>query len=303
MPVEWAIHPADRDDLRDLLDSGLLVPVSGGVDAARGLAGRLPPPVDREIVFSRLYWGDAFCHFLLPTRAERRQAEAAASEYGLSLTLATPPLADPELDGLREVLGWLGAGEEVEINDWGVLRLIGAEFGHLQPVLGRALLKALKDPRREGGDRQPAVSKALAGILRRQGVHCVTADVPADPGEFELAVAFPYQFVSSGRICLIGSTSLDTAQRFSLAAPCRRECRDFMLDLQTPDWHLVQKGNTVFAPWKSDQEGQFAAALSEGRVARGIYEAGVDRDRRYLRGQFGRLAARPDMIPLTVLPA
>ncbi len=293
MPTEWALHPADAADLQDLLDSGLVAPSPAG-----GLQAELPAPLAGRVTFTRLYWGDAFCHFLLPTRSERRQAEDASARFGLQLTLATPPLADPELAELRTVLAWLAPGEEVEVNDWGVLRLVSREFGHLRPTLGRALLRALKDPRREGGDREPAVSRALAALLRRHCVDAVTADSVADPGPFDLIVAFPYQAISSGRICLIGATSLDTPQRFSLAAPCRRECRDFMLDLRTPEWQLVQKGNTVFGPWKPEQAQAFAEAVAAGRIARAIYAAGVDRDRKFLRADFG---SRREMIPLTVL--
>ncbi|MBM3271202.1 MAG: hypothetical protein FJZ01_26515 [Candidatus Sericytochromatia bacterium] len=293
MTTEWAVHAADAADLQDLLDGGLLAPA-----ADRGVALGLPAPLPRSVVVTRLYWGDAFCHLLLPTRAERRQAEDSARRFGLDLTLATPPLAEPELAALREVLSWLAPGEEVEVNDWGVLRLLARDYAHLRPVLGRGLLKALKDPRREGGDRQPAVSDFLTSLLRRFGVGLVTADSLADPGPFGLAVAFPFQFVSSGRVCLIGSTSLETPQRFSLAAPCRRECREFMLDLRTPEWALVQKGNTVFAPWRGAQLEAFAAAVTAGRISRAIYAAGVDRDRAFLRGSAAR---QPEMIGLPVL--
>ena len=298
MTIEWALLPADAADLQDLRDNGL----TGRPAAGTGLEAVLPEPFGRRVVFTRLYWGDSFCRFLLPTRAERRQAEETAADLGLALTLATPPLADPELVQLREVLSWAEPDEEVEVNDWGVLRLVSREFGHLIPVLGRGLLKALKDPRRDGGDRQPAVSQPLADILRRHGVRMVTADSPAAAAGFDLAMVLPFQFVSSGRICLIGATSLESGQRFSLAAPCRRECRDFMLDLRTPDWHLVQKGNTLFAPWRPEQVAGVRAALEGGRVARFVYASGVDRDRRFLRGGFGDqgVAAR-GMIPLTVL--
>lgn len=312
MATEWALLPADAADLQDLLATGLVRARA----AAPGLEALLPAPLGVPAVFTRLYWGDAFCHFLLPTRAERKQAADFAGRYGLELTLATPPLADPELPELRAVLGWLQPGEEVEVNDWGVLRLVGREFPHLVPVLGRGLLKALKDPRREGGDREPAVSTAMTGLLRRHGVGMVTADTLADPGDFALTVVFPYQFISSGRICLIGATSLDTPQRFSLAAPCRRECRDFLLDLRTPDWHLVQKGNTVFGPWRAAQFEALRDALGAGRIGRVVYAAGVDRDRRFLDGRWdqvaevgevaasaaaSRAAATPALIPLTVL--
>lgn len=290
MATEWAILPAGAADLQDLLDSGLA--------RVRAADGRLEAdlPTGQAVIFSRLYWGDAFCHYLLPTRAERRHAEALAREHDMALTLATPPLSDPELVHLRKILAWLQPGEEVEVNDWGVLRLLSREFPHLVPVLGRALLKALKDPRGEGGDRAPAVSAALAALLRHHGVRTVTADTLAEPGEFDLAVVLPYQFVSSGRICLIGATSLDTSRRFSLEAPCQRECRDFMLDLRTPDLHLVQKGNTVFAPWRAEQLPRLAAALAAGRVRRVVYASGVDRDRLLLGGRRDELreaAAEP----------
>jgi hypothetical protein len=233
---------------------------------------------------TRLYFGNEFCHYLLPSAAEVRAARAAARAAGLAFTLATPYLPDLALDELAGLLPLLEAGDEVVINDWGVLRKVRAAAPGLRPVIGRLMNKILRDHRTPDGEA-PALlpdgqgspeDRALAQTgLGAAGMRALLGRFDVARVEFDwgprgflwdaegvaASVYLPFGYVASGRVCPLASLDRPRDEKFTVDPPsCPRPCRRFRLELRgagarTP---LLHVGNTVFYEVAA---GQLEAAL------------------------------------------
>jgi hypothetical protein len=217
---------------------------------------------------SRLYFGNEFCHYLLPSPAEVQRARQAARGAGLGFTLATPYVPDRGLDQLDELWPLLDDGDEVVVNDWGVLRRLRAAAPGVRPVVGRMMNKLLRDHRIADGDA-PALDPAgaaaataaadralaqtgLAGrsmraLLSRMGVSRVEFDWGPrgflwDDGDNDhhgepmaASVYLPFGYVASGRVCALASLDRPPAEKFTVDPPsCPRPCRRFRLELRDP---------------------------------------------------------------------
>lgn len=235
-------------------------------DAHAPIEGRAP---------SRVHFGNEFCERLLVTQAQLERALDTTHARSLELSLVLPYLTERTFDRAAELVRSFAQrrpGGEVICNDWGVLRLVAA-VGDLRPVLGRALNRALVDPRvpeHLASDLPDSALAALRGgaldaapwirFLERYRVDRIEADLsPLDHGRPEnsaplpLSLHLPYTFVASGRVCLfagLGRTGASPGLRFS-PGRCRYECAQYELELAAPPTlagrlPLIQRGNTVF---------------------------------------------------------
>lgn len=222
----------------------------------------------------RTYVGNEFCARRLPSVAELRKA----AEAGLPLTFLTPLVTDPDLERLSARFEALPAGSEVVFQDWGVLRRLRTRHPHLEPVLGRTLVRMLRDPRgpRPGPLASDLALPAFRDFLLAQGVRRVEVDAPRPDLPFphlglEAHLLVPCTFVASGRSCMIGSLSLPAAQKFRPGAPCRFECRRSSAELRGPGLRtrLVHRGNTALAV--HGPEG-LAETVARGGYSRVVYD-------------------------------
>lgn len=226
----------------------------------------------------RVYFGNEFCELRIPNRREFEASCAAVHEAGLPLTFVTPPVTDEGLGFLVDRLRHLQSsspGSEVVVNDWGVLRLVRAEFRSLTPVLGRLMSKLLRDPRVTPRCGDPGMSPGALNSLRTCSLdiasyRSVLASCGVDRVELDNvyqgidldframglrpSIYVPHGYVTTGRICLPANAHLPRHRKFGTAAeacplPCLRveiglTDRRALADGGVHQY--VQRGNTVF---------------------------------------------------------
>lgn len=239
----------------------------------------------------RVYFGNEFCEHRIPGHDEFEASCAAVARLNLPLTFVTPPVTDRGCDVLRARLGQLRhwwPEAEVVANDWGVVRLVRAEFPSLVCVLGRLHSKVLRDPRvvsmggpdaeaaHPGIGGSPLIAPAYRDLLDRLRVARVELDnVPQvtnlgrDAFGLPASVYEPFTYVTTGRTCplarLARQTSSGEAGFATWCGPCTQACRRLHLDCESPGpvpggqttgW--VRGGNTIF--WRQPEASRAAGA-------------------------------------------
>jgi len=214
--------------------------------------------------YDRLYFGTEFCEHLLPTVKALKRAQKEALDRDWQFTLVTPYVTDAGLARLEKLLPLLSEGDEVVVNDWGVLDWLAADFPQLTALLGRLLTKQKRGPRimnvvdivppamlshfRRSNVDTPHLHNwlikkmnvarfeldyPLQGIERR-------ADVPA-------SLYTPWMYVSTTRLCLTNHCENRT-QSLRAIFTCDHACQRHAFTLKHPNMpatlHLA--GNTIF---------------------------------------------------------
>ncbi len=221
---------------------------------------------------SRVYIGAEFCEHLLPSTDELAAECARAVAEGVALTLVTPPVGDEgvaKVLDLAKVLAVSGVrGPELVLNDWGSLDAVSeAKIAGLALVVGRCLVKFQKDPavveHYKDSPEKLRMSSVAGGPLRRllDGTGVARVEVDALPQGFPGGVAdetlaasahVPYGYVSTGRVCLVGSLALPRLERFTPQTKCPRPCEGLDAEMRAPSVaggtpeRLRLKGNTAF---------------------------------------------------------
>jgi len=95
--------------------------------------------------YERMYFGQEFCEFLIPTQGQLGAILNFANKQNLKFTFVTPHSNDKAISKLKPLLAMLPQKTEVVFNDWGVFELI--RDTRLVPVHGRLLCTIKKDPR------------------------------------------------------------------------------------------------------------------------------------------------------------
>lgn len=264
MPVELALH----------------VPHAGRLPQA---GSPLPAPGDGIPggAYGRLYFGTEVCTHLLPSPAGLDRALALAGARGLAFTLLTPYATDRAVLRLRALLRRLSRshpGAEVVVNDWGVLRVVRELGAPLVPVVGRLLVRTMRDPRipalepadlmgepvppswRASSMGSASFRQLLSGLgIRRAEVdhppHGLEVHPRSERGEMGLTVHAPYGVIASGRLCAVHAVGRPGASPWAPPSECSAPCRLATLEL-TPPWSaerpgggdtaFFQKGNTRF---------------------------------------------------------
>lgn len=231
----------------------------------------------KGLAYSRVYFGNEFCERLIPSVQDLADISLETEKKELGLTLVTPYVNDQGLRRLRPVLSFLnecpskGGPLEVVVNDWGVLRVVRTKFKNLMPVLGRLMNKMKRDPRVSKvmgtlglpPDALQAFKQSSITVpryrefLEEQGVHRVEFDYLDQGMEMDFnkmgvdaSVYLPYSYVTTGRVCMIGSLNVRAEDKFTVFQGCGRECRAYtvMLSSAAPFRYIevAYQGNTVF---------------------------------------------------------
>jgi hypothetical protein len=234
----------------------------------------------------RLHLGNEFCERLIPSVAVLRRAVALADAAGFKLTLATPSVPDAGLARLRRLFRLLPGDVEVVVNDYGVLRLLQREFPALEPVAGRQLCKAIKDPRlpsEQWARLNPgsADAPAFRDMLDRLGIRRIELDVPpyARPSDLRtggpaLSVHAPFGYAVRGRICRVGSLRFDGRGKFRPGLGCGKECLRYACRLTRPadrrrsDLESFQRGNSIFYRHDAGMRQAMWRAVANGWIDR-----------------------------------
>jgi len=243
------------------------------------LAELLPP----DAVATHLYFGSEYCEHLFPKDADITAALTHAERLGLSFVLPTPIANDGLLARITAVADRLPAGSEVIVNDWGVAHAIKTHFPQLRMAAGRQLAKIIKDPRMPA----PALHKvypsnyraqSFAHLLSSFGIGQVELDVPpfATPEIFsvddlDVTVWAPYAYIAKGRICKIGSLSLNIEDKFAPGRACHRECLGILErepEAALSELRTYSRGTTMFYRHDDAMFDVVRAAIADGHVSR-----------------------------------
>ena len=297
--MELALYVAKADDLRNLdellrsaapgdLDPTLLFLMFNEQSATEYLVHghflrRLQAFQNQGVAISRLYFGQEFCEYLIPSLAELEEAYAMAQQREWQFTYVTGYVTDAGLAKTRRNLEFLAEQDapcEVVVNDWGVLAVIARELPQLQPVLGRMMIKQQRMARfsrvafppvnleqidaleEEIQANQLRVLRGLHFVVRRyreelqrlrvrrldldivpQGV-----DLPPDAWGFGVSCYFPWSYVTCGRNCLTASVNDPWREYVVVEGTCARPCRTLNRSTQLEKFgsRIAQRGNAVF---------------------------------------------------------
>jgi hypothetical protein len=234
---------------------------------------------------SRLYFGQEFCEYLIPSTDVLTQAYYYCRQLGWDFTYVTGCCTDAGVARQRANFAFLAEQDEpveVVVNDWGILRVLRREFPDLEPVLGRLLTKQKRLALHAGPKNPLAVNtdgmelsveeirehqvKALRNTdlanedyrqdLRDLGFGRVDVDIvpqgidlPGLGSGLDFGCYYPWGYVAGGRNCLTAGV-IDPEREFVvLDKPCPRPCQRF--NKSTARLHgdeiVIQRGNSVFA--------------------------------------------------------
>lgn len=232
---------------------------------------------ERQI--DRVYIGAELCDRLLLSKQETIEMTAKLLDRGLRVTYMTPPVGEKGLKDVTRLLEALPHEVEVLFGDWGVARR-AYTLGLTNLVLGRVLVKTLRDPRvlpmvdesnKDKLGRCSVELEAFRALLEENRVKRVEFDNTAiglSPLRENLScsIHLPMAPVVRSKIC-------HAAPQTFLGKNCMRECeRDdmdvLMRDPKQPATTYIQRGNAVFymQPKAKIQEGLAWAEQQDARV-------------------------------------
>ena len=178
---------------------------------------RLPNDFAGDASCSRMYFGSLTCELLMPTTEQVGAARDAASRHGKSFSLVTPWLTDAGLQRLLPALSRLHPGDEVIVNDWGLLRRIRRDYPHLTPVSGLLVTRQSRDWRATDAAGNPAAGRvppsfrpsgSFLDLLRQFGVKRLEICQPHRgfvverlPEDLRLSVYLPWSLLTLTRRC------------------------------------------------------------------------------------------------------
>ncbi len=228
-----------------------------------------------DIALTHVYFGNEFCQNLIPRLSHVETAFTQTMEKGLKFCLVTPYSTIEGINRLKPLLNYLDQQDQksdIIVNDIGILRMIHQDYRNLTPVLGRIMDKLDREPRNKTScDKEvdnrlitKAEKEVIYGVpayrdfLKKSGVKCVEFDNVASSQlidftqlKFKVSVYLPYGFVTTGRVCMIGSLHQPGTKKFSVSGKCRKECRHYHALIYNQglpkEKKLISKGNAVFA--------------------------------------------------------
>jgi len=236
----------------------------------------------------RIYFGNEFCEKRIPATKELKVVSRFCKEEGLSLTLLTPGMTNMGILKARRLLDLLtnsGLPCEVVVNDFGMLNIVNRDYPGIPPVLGRLLSNMKTMPRFAGRwpgedgtdnpghypasvlDLNPHQIYALqsssisVGIyrsfLKSKGVKRIELNplpqgmnLPEKRSSLRVSLHFPWVYITSSRMCEMGSMHLQKNRKFIPGGGCAMECKEYISHWDTA-WPtasegLLNTGNTVF---------------------------------------------------------
>jgi len=233
--------------------------------------------------FSRLYFGQETCDYLISSLDELRKAYHISQQLGWDFTYVTGYVTDSGLEKTRRNLQFLerkGKNIEVVVNDFGVLSVMHKEFSSLQPVLGRLLVKQKRLARfsnialpinmkrinvsideiaknqkrilRELNFSIPSYRKELKRLgIRRVELDIVPQGVDIEPDNWGISFScyYPWTYITSARTCATAAVNNLAQEYMVVSEPCPMICRKLnrSADLRQLPIAVLQRGNAIFA--------------------------------------------------------
>lgn len=288
--IEEALYPIKRGELSPFINDALFGKSNflESLEYYNNLVSleNLQTYLSQEIKFSRVYFGQEFCEYLIPTLDELSKAYYISQQLGWDFTYVTGYLTNQGIEKVRKNLGFLiskGKAIEVVVNDWGLLAVINREFSGLRPVLGRLLIKQKRLERfpfasppinMQGIDTSfEEVARNQRGALRRLnlsianyreelkrlGVERIEVDivpqgVDVEPHSWHILIScyYPWAYVTGGRNCSTAAIDNSIREYVVIDELCLRPCQrlnraSYVNQFFVFPTPILQRGNAVFA--------------------------------------------------------
>jgi SAM-dependent methyltransferase len=216
-------------------------------------------PADLKFFFNspyqRIYFGNEFCEFLMPTRSQLQHMLDFAASADIPLALTTPACTDRALAHATRLIHMLPPGSEVVFNDWGVLESIRA--AHMAPVHGRLLCHAKKDPRLTASKNtlpHATIHNIQSGYQKMLIDNAVTRveldnvyqglSLSPDP-RIKFSLHYPFVPCTVTRKCYFANMALGN-RKFRTITECGIFCRGENIPVHNTGEPLYMKGNAQY---------------------------------------------------------
>ncbi len=235
--------------------------------------------------FDRIYFGNEFCQWLLPTLTDLKKVRDCCRENGKALTLMTPWVTDAGLEKVSKLVsGCLEDDDALEViaNDLGVLKLLNDEFSDkIEIVAGRLLSNQRRDPRTltlKSLNIQPlhdhyqhssySYQLFIDYLTKQFNVQRVELDslpqgtlIPCDLTGVVFSLYYPYSYVTVNRNCPFcyngerdSAVAEQATQKSKLVDPwnnktgCAKKCIGNVMKLKSNEIEglLYMKGTATF---------------------------------------------------------
>jgi len=217
----------------------------------------------------RIYIGNAYCNKLFPERMNLEKMLKKAEAIGLKYTIVMPLMADGKLeqekkciDAVFEICKSINAIPEIEVNDWGMLKLLKdrTEAGeNCNIIFGRLLNKRRKDPRYEykwGWENleekkdNSLNDETYTNLLKDNGIvryelECCGYEINIPKGKSSIHMPF-YQTNTSQYCPLYSLCKYGDRGHQNQALDCPGYCEKYTLMYPT-HLSMVGKYNSIFA--------------------------------------------------------
>lgn len=239
--------------------------------------------VTGELKFSRLYFGQEFCEYLIPTLDEVNKAYYISRQLGWDFTYVAGFSTDTGIEKIRKNLEFLNHENqdiEVTVNDWGLVNIIHSEFPALRPILGRLLVKQMRlarFPSTQPPFNMKGLDASMVDIaqnqkrmlrrlnlsieayreelirlgIKRAEIDIVPQGVEIDPLNWNISFStyYPWAYVTGSRNCSTAAIDDPRREYVVVDKPCSRACRRFNRTSNVDQFrtNILQRGNTVFA--------------------------------------------------------
>lgn len=194
---------------------------------------------------TRIYYGDEFCERLLPSDSDFKDIRVLSKSRGLSFSFVTPPVSEKYLDIISRLLEYLEPGDEVVVNDFGVLKMINS-IGLFNIVIGRVLSRLLVQ-----GMNQYSYEGSTEDYLKCLGnitmietdMHRASEVTDRLASKISFSLYYDTPFLGITRRCAFNRNS----KRMNLFAECGRECKNehAILSNAKINKQILLKGNRM----------------------------------------------------------
>jgi SAM-dependent methyltransferase len=226
--------------------------------------------------FDRIYFGNEFCEFLLPSVEQLANVLEFAARSGVEFTLMTPPCAENCLEKCERLIETLPANAEVVFNDWGLPQAI-RDAGKT-PVHGRLLCKAKKDPRL-GVEGEPFseyftdnnlqseyIELLFASGIGRAELDNVFQGLRVDSASgMKYSLYYPYVCCSATRKCHFANIAEGNI-KFRTIDECPVSCSGENIPIHNLGAEIFMQGNAQY--YVNDR---MSASLADGPIDRLVY--------------------------------
>ncbi|MBI5208214.1 MAG: hypothetical protein HY934_10585 [Candidatus Firestonebacteria bacterium] len=221
---------------------------------------------------NRVYFGEEFCQWILPSLEDFKNARKISEEKGINFTCVLPYFSESCINKLSEILKILSnyTSCEVVINDWGSLYFINKHFPEFKIILGRLLTKQRRGVPVISYDDIPLEGKKMLrtncinspywiNFLNHFHIERAEIDNTHDLREHNIdlplkwSIYYPYGYITTTRLCFYNYGKNGWQREKRGGTTCSRSCLGKNIRLHYPsfDSEIYLLGNTQIYKSKS----------------------------------------------------